>query len=279
MVNDKLSVKCRSKMEQNYNEVDASKQVIPRTKPYHTTQANWKQILSNTNIIPIDQYIWDNENEINAFLNKLFDMYKNKKYFGYMGRIIYYTGIPEGKEVCDGEHKLITIILILNAISKVCNSISIKTKDRQAKSFAQSIVSNLIEDIYSMPEPTKIVKDFKENSKFADYTKIPKILCINPLDYEALCDIHNTYELITASESDDSDNDGESDDSDSESNDGKMKNTYTKIYSAYEFITDAVNRRFSKISELKNFYQFIMNDIDLTVCECSDLKYLSTMFI
>ena len=85
-----------------------------RIKPYHTTQTYWKSILSNLNMIPMNQrnYDWDNEPQIIKFLNDLFDIFENTNFYEKMGSIIYYTGNNDGKEVWDGQQRLITIILI-----------------------------------------------------------------------------------------------------------------------------------------------------------------------
>jgi uncharacterized protein with ParB-like and HNH nuclease domain len=47
-----------------------------RTRPYHTTQSTWKQIVSSVNIIPMNQrnYAWD-ETEIKKFIDDLFLMF------------------------------------------------------------------------------------------------------------------------------------------------------------------------------------------------------------
>jgi uncharacterized protein with ParB-like and HNH nuclease domain len=82
-----------------------------RSKPYHTTQTTWKTIFGNTNIIPMNQrnYDWDTEPHIIKFINDMFDIFKTS-YFEKMGTIIYYETI-EGKEVWDGQQRMITIIL------------------------------------------------------------------------------------------------------------------------------------------------------------------------
>jgi hypothetical protein len=62
-----------------------------RIKPYHTTQTYWKSILSNLNMIPMNQrnYDWDNDPQILKFLNDLFDIFENTNFYEKMGSIIY----------------------------------------------------------------------------------------------------------------------------------------------------------------------------------------------
>ena len=313
-----------------------------RIKPYHTTQTYWKSILSNLNMIPMNNrnYDWDNEPQIIKFLNDLFDIFENTNYYEKMGSIIYYTGNKDGREVWDGQQRLITIILILKVISVVCNKIPNSEKEKKiADSFSSSIINFLKEDIDSMVEITDRIKEFQENPKFKGFEIIPKIYCTNPYDNEALCEIFNVYEpLINFEkidehceinnndenedyEENDDDNcydDDEDEDVDDDINinnnakcyicnicnkkinnkakqdreidfvrhlktchkydDSKIKSKDTKIYKSYEFICRVIYSKFKSIKKLKEFYQFILNNIDLNVYECEDLGYVSKIF-
>ena len=106
-----------------------------RIRPYHTTQTNWKSILSNLNMIPMNQrnYDWDTHPQITKFLYDIFDIFENTNFCEKMGSIIYYTGINDGKEVWDGQQRLITIILILKAISIVSVKLNFKTDGEKEK--------------------------------------------------------------------------------------------------------------------------------------------------
>ena len=194
---------------------------ITRSKPYHTTQTTWKSILGNTNIIPMNQrnYAWDAEPHIIKFINDIFDIFETTPYFEKMGTIIYYE-TSEGKEVWDGQQRMITIILILISISKICNKLSITEKNANIKSFSDSIMYGLKEDTDSMVEETKNIKNFRD--KFKDYNNIPKLYCVNPYDNEALCRIYNDYEPLIFYENneidEDDNNDEENNDSDSDDN-------------------------------------------------------------
>ena len=214
---------------------------ITRSKPYHTTQTTWKTILGNTNIIPMNQrnYDWDSEPQIIKFLNDIFDIFETTPYFEKMGTIIYYE-TSEGKEVWDGQQRMITIILILISISKICNKLSITEKNANIKSFSDSIMYGLKEDTDSMVEETKNIKKFR--NKFKDYNNIPKLYCVNPYDNEALCKIYNDYEPLIFYENndiskeeysdeddvDDYDNDEESNESDIGDYDYKNKSYICK---------------------------------------------------
>jgi uncharacterized protein with ParB-like and HNH nuclease domain len=315
-----------------------------RIKPYHTTQNYWKSILSNLNMIPMNQrnYDWDNEPQIIKFLNDLFDIFENTIFYEKMGSIIYYTGNKDGKEVWDGQQRLITIILILKAISIVSSNKIISNSEEEknkAINFSNSIINLLKEDIDSMVDITDRIKDFQENPKFKGFEIIPKIHCINPYDNEALCDIFNTYNPLInfekenelykneddgyKNDDDDDDDDIDNDDENDIDNnddiiinnnikcylcnkcnkiinskakvdrevdfvrhlttcqhydDSKIKSKDTKIYKSYEFICRIIYNKFKNIKKLKEFYQFILNNIDLNVYECEDLGYVSKIF-
>jgi hypothetical protein len=322
-----------------------------RIKPYHTTQTYWKSILSNLNIIPMNQrnYDWDNEPQIIKFLSDLFDIFENTNFYEKMGSIIYYTGNKDGKEVWDGQQRLITIVLILKAISfvSISNKITCNSDEEKKKAinFSNSIINLIKEDIDSMVDITDRIKEFKNNTKFKDFEIIPRVYCINPYDNEALCEVFNTYKplinfekennLVEEEVDDDDDNDDNNDDdndheeeeyTDDDGNDNndddkdninnvkcyicstcnkkinnkakvdreidfvkhlktfhdyddsKIKSKDTKIYKAYEFICRKIYMKFKNIKELKEFYQFILNNIDLNVYECDDLCYVSKIF-
>lgn len=297
----------------------------PRIKPYHISQHYWKTILSNPNIIPMNQrnYDWDPEPQIMKFMNDLYEIFDHTNFYEKMGSIIYYTGNEDGKEIWDGQQRLITIILILKSISYVCNKLSFKNESdkEKAKNFSNSIINFLKEDIDSMVDFTKQIKDFKKNPKYSEYNIIPKIHCINPYDNDAIINIFNSYiplvdyenmdNIIESSDSDSSDDDISTDDlindkctqtiykcncgeimnhgiknfirhlkNKHEYDDSIYKTKTTKIYKAYDYICKNIYLEYKKkdIKELKEFYQFILNNIDLNVYECSDLSYVSKIF-
>jgi len=316
-----------------------------RIKPYHTKQTSWREIVSNLNMIPMNQrhYDWDAEPHIMKFINDLFHMFEKTNYYEKMGSIIYYTGNVEGKEVWDGQQRLITVILILKAISVVSNKLNFKNDSERetARGFANSIIHLLKEDIDCMVDITDRIKKFQDNPAFATFDIIPKIHCINPHDNTAICEIFNTYNPLinylhndqddiddTNEDSgcgDDEDEDEDEDeddiiddnDEDCHSNsivrphrcmcgakikvksihdtellfanhltksqthsydDSKIKSKDTNIYKAYEYICKRIHSNFKSLKKLKEFYQFILNNIDLNVYECNDLWYVSRIF-
>ena len=250
---------------------------ITRSKPYHTTQTTWKTILGNTNIIPMNQrnYDWDNEPQIIKFLNDIFDIFETTPYFEKMGTIIYYETI-EGKEVWDGQQRMITIILILISISKICNKLSIKEKNANIKSFSESIMYGLKEDTDSMVEETKNIKKFRE--KFKGFNNIPKLYCVNPYDNDALSRIYNDYEPLIFYENDDiekedednKDNNDENDsdeyDNNGEENDDSENddnNNYKNKSYVCKECNEKINIKHKKdrgeidfIRHLKNFHEY-----------------------
>ena len=62
--------------------------------------------------------------------------------------------------------------------------------------------------------------------------------------------------------------------------DSKIRNTNTKIYNAYEYICTILYLRFrtKPIQEFNEFYQFILDNVDITVYECNDAAYVSKIF-
>lgn len=310
-----------------------------RIKPYHTVQTTWKNIVSSLNMIPMNQrhYDWE-ENQIMKFINDLFYMFEETEFYEKMGSIIYYTGNAEGKEVWDGQQRLITIILTLKAISVVCNKLNCKTVSERetAERFGNSIINLLKEDIDCMVDITDRIKHFQNNPDFNGFDIIPKIHCVNPHDNKAICEIFNSYSPLisylcndqtdTHDADDDADNVDDDDDDHNEEvsdadecndhnvvrpykctcgakiniksvydrelllakhliksdkhsyDDSKIKNKDTNIYKAYEYICKRIYSNFRSLKKLKEFYQFILNNIDLNVYECNDLWYVSRIF-
>lgn len=315
---------------------------MSRTKPYSFTQSTWKSILSCSNIIPMNQrnYNWDVEPQILKFLNDLFHIFKCTPYFEKMGTIIYYTGNNEGKEVWDGQQRLLTILMILRAIAYVSSMLN----ENGSENFSISIMNYLKEDIDSMIEITSKIKQFKKN--YPEYNNIPKVHCINPYDDKALADIYNSYKPLISyynisyltnksqnhidnengegEDEDEEDYEDKEDNADSENenieilkydcvqyicncckiiinknpknhqsreldfvrhltkclkyNDSNYYTKNTKLYRSYEYICKILYYNFNKLKELKEFYQFILNYIDLGVYECNDLEYVSKIF-
>ena len=221
---------------------------MSRTKPYSFTQSTWKSVLSCSNIIPMNQrnYDWDIDPQISKFINDLFHIYKHTPYFEKMGTIIYYTGNKEGKEVWDGQQRLLTILMTLRAISYVSSMLS----EPGAENFSISIMNYLKEDIDTMVEITSKIKQFKK--KYPEYNNIPKVHCINPHDDKALADIYNSYkpliyyyninqvdntnekDIYEENDNNEEDDDGEEDDTDNENTNTNI-NLNTSNYKCVQY--------------------------------------------
>ncbi len=275
-----------------------------RIMPYHSTQTTWKTILDNINIIPMNQrnYEWSTQ-EINKFINDIFEIYENTNYYEKMGTIIYYTGNPEGKEVWDGQQRLITIILLLVAISRICKLLHNDTQ------FSDGIINSISESLFMINEPSKRIYEIIQ--KYGENSKIPKVCCICPHDNKAIIDIYNYYNpliyYIKTPDCNEEDSDEDDDISENDTNtknieckicnhtfskkvnfikhltknheyDDKTKNKQTKIYTAFEHISQMIFKKNYDSKKFRDFYKFITQQIDIQVCECNDLQYVSIIF-
>jgi len=286
-----------------------------RKSPYTTSTDTWFGILNNNNIIPMNQrqYEWSNK-EIAKFMNDIFDIFENTDYVEKMGTLIYYMGNPEGREVWDGQQRMITIILILISISKIArlyhNDIP----------FSDSIVSTISENLHLI-DPNERIRDLIK--KYGGDVKIPKICCIWPHDNNAIIDIYNTYNpLIYYNNKININNENiyheeEEDDEEEEEENGngkkeyhlyecktcsnvsfsrkdsfvrhlsnkhnymdksKSRQTNTNVYNAYEFICETIIKKNYLLNRLKEIYRFISKEINIEVCKCDDLQYVSLIF-
>lgn len=281
---------------------------ITRIKPYQSSQHTWQTILANTNIIPMNQrkYEWK-EKELNKFMKDLFYIYEDTSYFEKMGTLIYYTGNPDGKEVWDGQQRLITIILTLIAISNI-------SKLYNDIHFSNSIFKSITEDLYEISDVSSKISELIK--LYGEKVNIPKIQCICPHDDHAISSIFNNYKpLICYKKNNLELSDDESDDGDENADDEEIDEKLTKIecvecnisvarksdfirhlvkkhnyddtkinskttgiYQALEFICEKIIIRNYSLSKLKEFRKFISQSIDIQVCECNDLKYVSMIF-
>lgn len=279
-----------------------------RERPYTNAQQSWRIILENYHIIPMNQrnYDWDDKKEIKHFLNDIIDICENTSQFMRMGSIIYYNE-TEYKEVWDGQQRLITIILILKALSYVC---TIKTFEDSNKdtcfSFSDSIIKLLTVNIHCLGDEDISVPIKTFQQKNPEYINIPKIQCINPYDEKAFADIFNNYSPIVSYYNQETsinnlenhsyicnkckahinENCSKFREDDfirhiikcSGYDDINIKTQKTKIYRAYEYICKLLYIKFNKLTKIRQFYQFILNNIDLNVCECNDKEYVSKIF-
>ena len=285
---------------------------MSREKPYHTNQVTYRTILPNRNIIPMNNrnYDWERA-QIIKFLKDLFHIFGETNYIEKMGSIIYYTGNPEGKEVWDGQQRLITTYLILNALCFICKLFQDETERGRAISFANGVMHLMKEDLDSMVELSTRILEFQRNPKFAGYTNIPMVHCINPHDNEAIIRIFNDYIPFINNKTiprvlDDTEILGNDDEEtvDDECNcniclqrfqtdekfirhlkkhhqydDSPIRSKDTKVFAAYEFICSFLYVKLNNnLPRIKEFYQFIINYIDINQVECTDITYASELF-
>jgi Protein of unknown function DUF262/Protein of unknown function (DUF1524) len=300
---------------------------MTRTRPYSTKQTNWKTLLSEQTIIPMNQRNYDwTFNEIMKVMNDLKQMFVSK-YLLFMGTVIIYNN-EKTFEVWEGQQRTLTIILVLVSIAKICDNIKSKT----ISSFKQSIMNMLSIDIASLSEPeytegiNEFIRLYPDN--YEDL-HIPQMYCINPNDNKALCEIFNTYNPVHSyfiySESSSSENTNDDDDDDDNESilytpqytckkcnvsicstcdkkyrykelEKHIKECYadtpeynitncphyenSNLYAAYEYIYETLSSfpEIKSIDKIKQFYNFILNDIDITVLECNVLEYVAILF-
>ena len=99
---------------------------MPRDKPYTTNQESWNTILQKKLRIPMNQreYSWGKD-EILKFLDDIFKIFEEDKYVEKMGSIIN-LNYNNGNDIYDGQQRILTTILILNAISCLSEKLKIK---------------------------------------------------------------------------------------------------------------------------------------------------------
>ena len=261
---------------------------MSRKQPYNVQPARWKTMLQSNITIPMNQrrYEWG-PIEIEKFIYDFFDIFENTEFVEKMGSVIYYTGGTQGKECYDGQQRTITVMLTVMAISVISGDVN----------FSNSIIHLLTEDL-SITEPSSRIQAFIV--KYGDVKKIPKIHCIVPEDDEAICEIVNGYQpLINFYEAD---NVTEEDDSSdtcesylckkcglSISRKGDFEKHVAKqhgykpvkshpVYAAYEFICTKIYERGYNTKRLKEFYNFIMNHVEVQVFESDNADYVARLF-
>ena len=137
---------------------------MSRIKPYTTNQVSWSTILQKNLRIPMNQreYSWEEE-EIAKFLDDIFKIFEEEKYVEKMGSIINlnYNG---GNDIYDGQQRILTIILILNVISRLSPKLMVK-------------IDQLLTIDTEIDQLTIEQEQMKEKY---NVNIIPKIYCINP---------------------------------------------------------------------------------------------------
>jgi len=285
---------------------------MPRIKPYTTNSQSWNAILDKPLEIPMNQrqYDWDDK-DIKSFVEDIIEVFREDKYIEKMGTLILFNNDEGRKEIWDGQQRTLTIILLLTAISKMYPELKEKVEnllliDENFDSLTDK--QKKIRDKYYKIEETEETEDQEQEE-----IKIPKIYCVNHNDIIALIDIfndkfHSFYQFIQCDEDDEDDEDDEESNEDNECDedtdnsykcniclnnylkknfkkhlfehqkicDGRQPNT--KIYNSFNKICNVILQKKVRENEIKNFYKFIINEIDIQVFDSNDIKYVSKIF-
>ena len=250
-----------------------------RTKPYDSSSKSWNDILGKPLNIPMNQreYSWIDK-QIKQFIDDIIKIFQEGEYVEKMGSIINLDH-NDTNEIYDGQQRTITTILTLYNISLKLPNI----KDK--------IISKLSLD-GDMEKLNEIQIKLK-NEKNIDI--IPKIFCVNPFDMNGLCDIFNgkcnTHFMDCFVYEDNSEkyickicSENISEKSKAYRHLEKQHNILckpkdnSKIYNANETIYNKLSSLNYDEGKYKELYRFIMNDIDIQFCSCSDPKYVSRIF-
>ena len=251
-----------------------------RSKPYDSSSKSWSDILEKSLNIPMNQreYSWTDK-EIKQFINDIIKIFEEGEYVEKMGSII---NLDHNciNEIYDGQQRTITTVLTLYNISL---KLSTNMRDR--------IIGKLSLD-GDMDELNPMQIKLKEEKNI---DIIPKIYCVNPFDMNGLCDVFNNKCNDHFMDHIDYDEDSEryickicsvsiKDKSkayrhleDNHVLQCKPKNT-SKIYIANETIYNLLSELNYNEEKYKELYRFIMNDIDIQFCSCSDPTYVSRIF-
>ena len=250
-----------------------------RKKPYDSTSKSWSDILGKVLNIPMNQreYSWTDK-EIKQFINDIIKIFEEGVYVEKMGSIINlnHNGI---NEIYDGQQRTITTILMLFNIAQKLPKLKHK------------IISQLSLD-GDMDELNQIQNKLKQEKNI---DIIPKIFCVNPFDMNGLCDIFNgkcnTHFMDCIEYEDNSEkyickicNENITEKSKVYRHLEKQHNihckpkTNSKVYNANATIYNLLSELNYDEGKYLELYRFIMNDIDIQFCSCSDPTYVSRIF-
>ena len=261
-----------------------------RTKPYDSSSKSWSDILEKSLNIPMNQreYSWTDK-EINPFISDIIKIFEEGEYVEKMGSIINLT-YGETNEIYDGQQRTITTVLTLYNISQ-----------KLPQSMRTKIIGKLSLD-GDMDELNPMQMKLKKEKNIGT---LPKIYCVNPYDMDGLCDVFNNKCNGHFMDHIDYDEDSETficklcatagscvsikekskvyrHLEDQHEVECKPKLS-SKVYNANETIYNLLSElKLEGIKydeeKYKELYRFIMNDIDIQFCSCTDPKYVSRIF-
>lgn len=252
---------------------------MERLKPYDSSSKSWSDILGKVLNIPMNQreYSWTDK-EIEQFKNDIIKIFEEEKYVEKMGSIInlVHNGV---NEIYDGQQRTITTILMIYNIAKKLPKL--KTK--------------IIDKLSLDGEMDKLNEIQIKLKKEKNIDIIPKIYCVNPFDMNSLCDIFNdkcNNHFMDYVVHDDHNekyicnlcNETITDRSKvyrhlEKQHDIHCKlKTNSKIYNANETIYNLLSELNYSEDGYKKLYHFIMDDIDIQFCSCTDPTYVSRIF-
>ena len=250
-----------------------------RSKPYDSSSKSWSDILGKALNIPMNQreYSWTDK-EIKQFINDIIKIFEEGKYVEKMGSIINldHNGT---NEIYDGQQRTITTILMLFNIAQKLPNLKHK------------IISKLSLD-GDMEELNEIQIKLKQEKNI---DIIPKIFCVNPFDMNGLCEIFNgkcdshfmdcvLYDdncekyICKKCKENITDKSKVYRHLEKQHNIHCKLNTNSKVYNANETIYNLLSELNYDEGKYKELYRFIMYDIDIQFCSCSDPTYVSRIF-
>lgn len=260
-----------------------------RNIPFHRKDSDWNTILTGNICIPMNQrqFEWKKENII-VFHRDMVSVFEEGKDVEWMGTIIQVRNGNQ-RDTWDGQQRTLVTALTLISIYKQYPQLETLLENIL---FANKLVKN------TMSPQQKLLMD-------KGVRKIPRICAVNPWDNEALIKIaNNEYECFTKWMDDSTCMDDDLLDDEVEvcrckecktsftrlehlrrhllkSHGYTSIDTSTKksnIYTAYDCIYRNIQSLKYDDDKMTEFVQFILTDIFISLCECTDVTYVSKIF-